>query len=105
MFFSNSAASGPFFFLWFVLALSGGTPFPGPPLLRTASIRILLERNPPKASPRPGRRLRLLGERAIPLLTKKGTLMPNKYTQPPRENKNAAPASNLPVKTFRQIGR
>ena len=30
--------------------------------------------------------------------------MPNKYTQPPRENKNAAPASNLPVKTFR-LGR
>jgi hypothetical protein len=29
--------------------------------------------------------------------------MPNKYTQPPRENKNAA-ASNLPVKTFR-LGR
>jgi hypothetical protein len=29
--------------------------------------------------------------------------MPNKYTQPPREKKNAA-ASNLPVKTFR-LGR
>jgi hypothetical protein len=28
--------------------------------------------------------------------------MPNKYTQPPRENKNASP--NLPVKTFR-LGR
>jgi hypothetical protein len=30
--------------------------------------------------------------------------MPSKYTQPPRENKNAAAASNLPVKTFR-LGR
>ena|SRR6516225_7449912 len=30
--------------------------------------------------------------------------MPNKYTQPPREKKNAAAASNLPVKTFR-LGR
>jgi hypothetical protein len=30
--------------------------------------------------------------------------MPNKYTQPPRENKNAAPSPNLPVKTFR-LGR
>jgi hypothetical protein len=30
--------------------------------------------------------------------------MPNKYTQPPRDNKNATPASNLPVKTFR-LGR
>jgi hypothetical protein len=30
--------------------------------------------------------------------------MPNKYTQPPRENKNATAASNLPVKTFR-LGR
>jgi hypothetical protein len=29
----RSAANGPFpFFLWFVLALSGGTSFPGPPL-------------------------------------------------------------------------
>ena len=27
--------------------------------------------------------------------------MPNKYTQPPREKKNAAAGSNLPVKTFR----
>ena len=70
------------FFLWFLLALSGGTSFPGPSLLRTGSIRVLLERNPPKASPRPGWRLRLWGERAIPLLIKKGTLMPSKYTQP-----------------------
>ena len=30
--------------------------------------------------------------------------MPNKYTQPPRENKNAAAAPNLPVKTSR-LGR
>jgi hypothetical protein len=30
--------------------------------------------------------------------------MPNKYTQPPRENKNAAASPNLPVKTFR-LGR
>ena len=30
--------------------------------------------------------------------------MPSKYTQPLRENKNAAAASNLPVKTFR-LGR
>src|SRR5215469_16294451 len=30
--------------------------------------------------------------------------MPSKYTQPPRDNKNAAAASNLPVKTFR-LGR
>lgn len=30
--------------------------------------------------------------------------MPNKYTQPPRENKNAAAISNLPLKTFR-LGR
>ena len=30
--------------------------------------------------------------------------MPSKYTQPPREKKNAAAASNLPVKTFR-LGR
>jgi hypothetical protein len=30
--------------------------------------------------------------------------MPSKYTQPPREKKNAAPVSNLPVKTFR-LGR
>ena len=30
--------------------------------------------------------------------------MPNKYTQPPRENKNAASSPNLPVKTFR-LGR
>ena len=30
--------------------------------------------------------------------------MPNKYTQPPRENKNAAAGSNLPVKTYR-LGR
>ena len=30
--------------------------------------------------------------------------MPNKYTQPASQNKNAAPASNLPVKTFR-LGR
>jgi hypothetical protein len=30
--------------------------------------------------------------------------MPNKYTQPPREKKSAAAASNLPVKTFR-LGR
>jgi len=27
--------------------------------------------------------------------------MPSKYTQPPRDNKNDAAASNLPVKTFR----
>jgi hypothetical protein len=30
--------------------------------------------------------------------------MPNKYTQPPRQNKNAAASPNLPVKTFR-LGR
>jgi hypothetical protein len=30
--------------------------------------------------------------------------MPSKYTQPPRENKNASAASNLPVRTFR-LGR
>jgi hypothetical protein len=30
--------------------------------------------------------------------------MPNKYTQPPRENKNASASPNLPVKTFR-LGR
>jgi hypothetical protein len=30
--------------------------------------------------------------------------MPNKYTQPPRENKNATAATNPPVKTFR-LGR
>jgi hypothetical protein len=30
--------------------------------------------------------------------------MPSKYTQPPREKKNATAASNLPVKTFR-LGR
>ncbi len=30
--------------------------------------------------------------------------MPNKYTQPLRENKNAAASPNLPVKTFR-LGR
>ena len=30
--------------------------------------------------------------------------MPNNYTQPPRENKNAAASLNLPVKTFR-LGR
>jgi hypothetical protein len=30
--------------------------------------------------------------------------MPNKYIQPPREKKNTAAASNLPVKTFR-LGR
>ena len=30
--------------------------------------------------------------------------MPNKYTQPPRENKNAAASPNPPVKTFR-LGR
>jgi hypothetical protein len=30
--------------------------------------------------------------------------MPNKYTQPHRENKNAAASPNLPVKTFR-LGR
>jgi hypothetical protein len=30
--------------------------------------------------------------------------MPSKYTQPPRENKNAAASPNLPVKTFR-LGR
>jgi hypothetical protein len=30
--------------------------------------------------------------------------MPNKYTQPPRENMNAAASPNLPVKTFR-LGR
>jgi hypothetical protein len=30
--------------------------------------------------------------------------MPNKYTQPASQNKNAAPVSNLPVKTFR-LGR
>jgi hypothetical protein len=30
--------------------------------------------------------------------------MPNKYTQPPRENKNVAASPNLPVKTFR-LGR
>jgi hypothetical protein len=40
-----------------------------------------------------------LGERAIPLLIKKRTLMPSKFTQPPRENKSATAASNLPVKT------
>jgi hypothetical protein len=27
--------------------------------------------------------------------------MPNKYTQPPRENKNVTASPNLPVKTFR----
>ena len=30
--------------------------------------------------------------------------MPNKYTQPASQNKNAAAGSNLPVKTFR-LGR
>jgi hypothetical protein len=30
--------------------------------------------------------------------------MPSKYTQPPRDNKNAAAAANLPVKAFR-LGR
>ena len=30
--------------------------------------------------------------------------MPNKYTQPPRENKNVTASPNLPVKTFR-LGR
>jgi hypothetical protein len=30
--------------------------------------------------------------------------MPNKYTQPPRENKNIAASPNPPVKTFR-LGR
>ena len=30
--------------------------------------------------------------------------MPSKYTQPPRDKKNATAASNLPVKTFR-LGR
>jgi hypothetical protein len=30
--------------------------------------------------------------------------MPNKYAQPPRENKNAAATSNPPVKSFR-LGR
>ena len=30
--------------------------------------------------------------------------MPSKYTQPPREKKNATAASNQPVKTFR-LGR
>ena len=30
--------------------------------------------------------------------------MPSKYTQPPRENKNATAGSNQPVKTFR-LGR
>jgi hypothetical protein len=30
--------------------------------------------------------------------------MPSKYTQPPREKKNADATSNLPVKTFR-LGR
>jgi hypothetical protein len=74
------------FLFWFVLALSGGTSFPGPPLLRTGSIRVLLERNPPKASPRPGWRLRFWGERAIPLLVKKGTIChQNTPNRPERE--------------------
>jgi hypothetical protein len=30
--------------------------------------------------------------------------MPNKYTQPPRENKNVTASPNLPAKTFR-LGR
>src|SRR6516225_5775959 len=62
------------FFLRFVLALSGGTSFPGPPLLRTGSIRVLLERNPPKASPRSGWRLRLRVREQSRSSTKKGTI-------------------------------
>src|SRR6516165_1498345 len=76
----NSAGADSSFLLRFVLALSGGTSFPGPPLLRSGSIRVLLERNPPKASPRPGWRLRLWGERAIPLLKEKKELLCHQNT-------------------------
>jgi len=44
---------------------------PGPPLSRTGSIWVLLEKNPPQAFLRPGWHPRLWGERAIPLLIKK----------------------------------
>ena len=67
------AADRPFF-LRFVLALSGGTSFPGRRFCGHGAFRTLLERNPPKASPRPGWHLRLLGERAIPLLKQKKEL-------------------------------
>jgi hypothetical protein len=74
VFFRQFRPSGPSFFLRFVLALSGGTSSPGPPLLRTGSIRVLLERNPLKRPLGSGWRLRLWGERAISLLTKKRTI-------------------------------
>jgi hypothetical protein len=45
-----------------------------------------------------GRRLRLWGERAIPLL-KKTNYMPSKYSQPASQKGNVPAASNLPVKT------
>jgi hypothetical protein len=45
-----------------------------------------------------------LGERAIPLLIKKGTICHQNTLNPPREKKNAPAASNLQVKTFR-LGR
>src|SRR6516164_3858937 len=54
VFLGNSAGSGPSFFLRVVLALSGGTSFPGPPITRTGSIRVLLERNPPTVALVPG---------------------------------------------------
>jgi hypothetical protein len=48
---------GPSFFSRFVLALSGGTSRQCA-TARTGSIRVLLERNPPNRSLRPGRHLR-----------------------------------------------
>ena len=63
----------PFFSGSFLLSLAV------PPSLAAAlagqgSIRVLLERNPPKASPRPGVAAPPLGERAIPLLKQKKEL-------------------------------
>jgi hypothetical protein len=62
------------FFSGSFLALSFGTSFPGRRSRWAGSIRVLLERNPPKRPLGPGWRLRLLGERAIPLLKKKELL-------------------------------
>src|SRR5262249_26800335 len=66
----------------------------------TGSIWVLLERNPPKRPLVPGGALPL-GRESNPAPHKKGTIC---HQNTLREKKNAAAASNQPVKTFR-LGR
>jgi hypothetical protein len=100
----NSAASGSFLFSPVRSCSLLAAP---PSLVRRfcgRSIRVLLERNPPKASPRPGRRLRLWGERAIPLLIKKGIICLTNTLNPPHRTRTPLPPLTCRVKTFR-LGR